>query len=323
MFDGVKVLVTGCSGFLGPWICERLIAQGAEVLGGDLQFDAASRVHDLDAKRFSPVAIDVEELEQLEQVINQHGVQFVFHLAAQSLVGTAIKEPVLTIATNVMGTANVLEVARRLQASSKALRGVVIASSDKAYGDQEQLPYVEDAPMMGRFPYDVSKSCADLIARSYAHTYSLPIAVVRCGNLYGAGDMNWSRIVPGTFRRCLTGQRPVIRSDGTPVRDYVYVEDAAEAFVSIGSALMSDDAVYGEAFNVSAGEPLSVLEMVAKIQAVVGGEVLNPLVENSARAEIKAQYLSSERLTGKVGWKPRTTVSTGLERALAWYRKRC
>lgn len=222
-----------------------------------------------------------------------------------------------------MGTANVLEVARQLQGTPKALRGVVVASSDKAYGDQKELPYVEAAPMRGRYPYDASKSCADLIAQSYASTYELPVAIVRCGNLYGAGDLNWSRIVPGTFKHCFAGERPVIRSDGTLVRDYVYVEDAAEAFMTIGRAVMAREADCGEAFNVSSGEYMSVLDIVRKIQEAAGVEPVEPVIRNTASFEIQEQYLSSQRLKDRLGWKPLVELSRGLALAADWYRERC
>lgn len=323
MFDGIKVLVTGCSGFLGPWLCERLVVAGAQVLGADLHFDLESRIHDIDPEKLEPVFVDVENIEELAAAIEQSEVQFVFHLAAQSLVGEARKKPLETIATNVMGTANVLEVARQLHGTAKALRGVVVASSDKAYGAHDDLPYLESTPLQGRYPYDASKSCADLIAQSYAATYDLPIAIVRCGNLYGAGDLNWSRIVPGTFKHCFAGERPVIRSDGTLVRDYLYVEDAAEAFIIIGRALMAGGVERGEAFNVSGGEHLSVLEIVRKVQDAAGIEPMEPVVRNTAKFEIHKQYLSSERLTDRLGWKPLVDLPRGLALASDWYRQRC
>ena len=323
MFAGINVLVTGCSGFLGPWLCERLVVAGAHVLGADLHFDLDSRIHDIDPEKLEPVFIDVENIEELAAAIEQSEVQFVFHLAAQSLVGEARKKPLETIATNVMGTANVLEVARQLRGTSKALRGVVVASSDKAYGEQQELPYIEATSLRGRYPYDASKSCADLIAQSYASTYDLPVAIVRCGNLYGAGDLNWSRIVPGTFKNCFTGERPVIRSDGTLVRDYVYVEDAAEAFMAVAKAVMAREIECGEAFNVSSGEHLSVLEIVRKVQEAAGIEPTEPVIRNTGICEIQKQYLSSQHLRDRLGWKPLVELSRGLALAADWYRQRC
>jgi CDP-glucose 4,6-dehydratase len=323
MFDGIKVLVTGCSGFLGPWLCERLVVAGAQVLGADLHFDLDSRIHDVDPEKLDPVFLDVENIEELAAAIEESEVEFVFHLAAQSLVGEARIKPLETIATNVMGTANVLEVARQLRGTAKALRGVVVASSDKAYGEHDDLPFLESTPLRGRYPYDASKSCADLIAQSYAATYELAVAIARCGNLYGAGDLNWSRIVPGTFKHCFAGERPVIRSDGTLVRDYIYVEDAAQAFVTIGGALMAREIEYGEAFNVSGAEHMTVLEIVRKIQEAAGVERLEPVIENTAQFEINKQYLSSQHLRNRLGWKPQVKLSRGLALASDWYRKQC
>lgn len=321
MFGGIKVLVTGCSGFLGPWLCERLVANGANVVGADIQFDASSRIHEV--KPITLETVDVERFDQVYDVVRKHGVQFVFHLAAQSLVGVAMRDPIKTVMTNVMGTTNVLETARRLCGKDGALLGVVVASSDKAYGEQSQLPYLEHMPMQGCFPYDASKSCADLLARSYAESFRLPVAIVRCGNLYGPGDLNWCRIVPGTIRSCLRNERPVIRSDGTLLRDYVYVADAADAFFRIGNGLITGDTEYGEAFNVGADTPMTVLQLVSEIQKVTGTDGVEPIIENRVSTEIKAQYLSSEHLRKKLGWQASTGLQTGLLSAVEWYRTRC
>ncbi|MBX9693764.1 MAG: GDP-mannose 4,6-dehydratase, partial [Cyanobacteria bacterium] len=231
MIEGLRVLVTGCSGFLGPWLCEKLLDRGAVVYGIDIQRELQSRINELtDRMEFS--LLDVENYEELNRYIQDRGIQYVFHLAAQALVGVALNDPRATLNTNIVGTINVLEIARKLAESGHAMKGILVASSDKAYGDQVELPYLENAPMLGKFPYDVSKSCCDLISRSYFHSYGLPVCVTRCGNLYGGGDLNWSRIIPGTIRSYIENCRPLIRSDGTPVRDYVYVEDAAEAMGS-------------------------------------------------------------------------------------------
>ncbi len=321
MYSGVKVLVTGCSGFLGPWLCQRLLADDANVIGGDIQFGEQSRIHEL-GKRIQLVELDVEQLDQIEEVYSKYNIQIVFHLAAQALVGKALQEPLATISTNVIGTTNVLEAARRLQNSSQAVRGIVVASSDKAYGDQDQLPYLESAPMQGRFPYDVSKSCADLIARSYFHSFQLPVSIVRCGNLYGGGDLNWSRIVPGTIRSLLRGERPTIRSDGTLIRDYIYVEDAADAICRIGARHLTGDTVGGDAFNVSAEEPMSVIELVESILEVSSDRGLKPIINNTARNEIKSQYLCAKHLFEKTGWKNSTPLSVGLRKTFDWYREK-
>ncbi len=319
MFDGVRVLVTGCSGFLGPWVCKKLISARAIVIGGDIVFPSQSRIHEL-SNQMQLLPLDIVDMEQVQQVIVTNGIEFVFHLAAQALVGVALQDPLTTISTNVMGTANILEVARQLSTGSNALKGIVVASSDKAYGDQIKLPYFEDAPMMGRFPYDVSKSCADLITRSYFYSYGLPVAVTRCGNLYGGGDINWSRIVPGTIRSLLEGSSPIIRSDGTLVRDYIYVEDAADAAILVGEALMRDDTIHGEAFNISNDSPMSVIEVVDAIRDVMGISDLAAVVENTARGEIKEQFLSSQHLRAKLDWEPKIGFRKGLENAVDWYR---
>ncbi|MBX9669575.1 MAG: GDP-mannose 4,6-dehydratase [Candidatus Obscuribacterales bacterium] len=319
MFDGVRVLVTGCSGFLGPWVCKKLISARAIVIGGDIVFPSQSRIHEL-SNQMQLLRLDIVDMEQVQQVIVTNGIEFVFHLAAQALVGVALQDPLTTISTNVMGTANILEVARHLSTGSYALKGILVASSDKAYGDQINLPYFEDAPMMGRFPYDVSKSCADLITRSYFHSYALPVAVTRCGNLYGGGDINWSRIVPGTIRSLLEGAPPIIRSDGTLVRDYIYVEDAADAAILVGEALMRDDTINGEAFNISNDSPMSVIQVVDAIRDVMGISDLTAVIENTARGEIKEQFLSSQHLRDKLNWEPKIGFRKGLEHAVDWYR---
>jgi CDP-glucose 4,6-dehydratase len=318
MFDGLRILVTGCSVFLCPCICERLLNGGAHVTGADVQFQPESRIHEIDSDRLDLVELDVEQIDKIEKVYQSENIELVFHLAAQALVGKALDEPLKTISTNVMGTVNVLEAARRLP---KPLKGIIVASSDKAYGDQAELPYLEDAPMLGRFPYDVSKSCADLIARSYFHTYRLPVTVVRCGNLYGGGDLNWSRIVPGTIKSLLEGTRPIVRSDGTLVRDYIYVDDAADAIARLAGQGFEDDTIYGEAFNISSDNPLSVIELVELIREVMDRKDLEPLIENSARGEIQEQYLSSKLLQDRIGWKPSTSIHDGLQRTVAWYRE--
>lgn len=323
LYSGLRILVTGCSGFLGPWLCQLLLENDAVVIGADINFDEHSRINELSvgplSENLETVHLNVENFESTRKLIVDCGIQFVFHLAAQALVGVALEKPLETINTNVMGTANILDVARRLAGSDQALKGIVVASSDKAYGDQKALPYVESAPMQGRFPYDVSKSCADLIARSYFHSFALPVCVTRCGNLYGAGDLNYSRIVPGTIKSCLEGSRPIIHSDGTLVRDYINVEDAADAMFLIGQAMLKDDTIYGESFNISNDRPMTVLEIVNEIRKVTGREDLEPVVENTAYGEIKAQYLSSQRLRKRIGWAPRVELTEGLARAVLWY----
>lgn len=328
-----RVLVTGCAGFLGPWVCELLLERGAAVVGLDRQYPKSSRIHELSRKyvsheenngsgggRLQLVDVDIEYYDRVFEVIKNNDIQVIFHLAAQAIVGVANENPLPTFASNIQGTWNILETVRLLRNAGQSIEAVVVASSDKAYGDQEVLPYLEDAPMQGRFPYDVSKSCADLITRSYFHSFALPVAVTRCGNLYGGGDLNFSRIVPGTIQSVLAGRAPVIRSDGSPVRDYIYVQDAARANVAIAERLLKDKSIAGQAFNISNDAPVSVLTMVDEILKHMQRSDLKPVVEGLATREIQAQYLSSERIRG-LGWAPRYSLSEGLGLSIDWYRK--
>ncbi len=318
MIEGLPVLVTGCSGFLGPWLCEKLLERGAVVYGLDIRRDNQSRINEL-TDRMEFVLLDVENYDELDRYIRDRGIQFVFHLAAQALVGEALRDPRATLNTNIVGTINVLEIARKLDEAGRAMKGIIVASSDKAYGDQVELPYIEKAPMLGRFPYDVSKSCCDLISRSYFHSYGSPVCITRCGNLYGGGDLNWSRIIPGTIRSYIENCHPLIRSDGTPVRDYVYVEDAAEAMLVIAGEMLVNGAIYGEPFNISDDNPLSVLQVVESIQTLMGQPDLTPIIECSARGEIQEQFLSSAKLRELTGWKPKVSLAEGLSRTVDWY----
>jgi CDP-glucose 4,6-dehydratase len=240
----------------------------------------------------------------------------VIHLAAQTIVGIANRNPVSTFKTNIGGTWALLEACRR----SPVVKQIVVASSDKAYGEHKQLPYNEDAALMGRHPYDVSKSCADLIAQSYATTYNLPVAVTRCGNFYGGGDLNWNRIVPGTIRSVLRGQRPVIRSDGKFVRDYFYVEDGAAANMTLAERMAADKNLIGQAFNFSNESQVTVLEVVDRILKTMDSD-LEPDVRNEAVNEIREQYLSATKARKVLGWKPSFTLDDGLKRTINWYRE--
>jgi CDP-glucose 4,6-dehydratase len=249
------------------------------------------------------------------RALNEYEVDSVFHLGAQTVVGTAARSALSTFEANVRGTWNLLEACKLC---GSRVQRVVVASSDKAYGVQEYLPYTEDMPLVGRFPYDVSKSCADLISLSYAHTYRLPVAITRCGNLYGGGDLNFSRLIPGTIRSALRAEAPIIRSDGTFIRDYFYVRDAVEAYLGLAERL-PDPTLIGEAFNFGAERPWSVLEMVDLILRVMGMEWLVPQVLNEASHEIPRQYLDWSKANRVLGWQPRYSVEEGLRETIAWY----
>jgi CDP-glucose 4,6-dehydratase len=241
-------------------------------------------------------------------------VDTVFHLAAQAIVGVANRNPAGTLDSNIRGTWSVLEACRR----SPLVKQVVVASSDKAYGEQPRLPYDETMSLAGAHPYDVSKACSDLVAQAYARSFGLPVAITRCGNFYGGGDLNWNRLVPGTIRSVLRGERPVIRSDGKYVRDYLYVEDGAEAYLLLARRLAEAEALRGEAFNFSTEAPTSVLELVERILGLMGSTLV-PDVRNEATNEIPQQFLSAAKARERLGWRPRYTMDEGLGRTIRWY----
>jgi CDP-glucose 4,6-dehydratase len=258
----------------------------------------------------------VREQETMERALGEYEIATVFHLAAQTTVGVANRNPVSTLDTNIRGTWAVLEAARR----TPTVRQIVTASSDKAYGDQEALPYREAAPVCGRHPYDVSKSCADLIAQMYAKTYGLPVCVTRCGNFYGGGDLNWNRIVPGTIRSVLRNERPVIRSDGRFTRDYLYVEDGARAYILLAEALAANPALAGEVFNFSYERRMTVIELVDRILEVMGSR-LAPEIRNEASNEIRDQYLDASKARQMLGWAPAFEFDASLRATVDWYAR--
>lgn len=311
------VFVTGATGLVGSWTVRRLVEAGADVValvrdevpGSELVRAGLDR-------RIRTVRGDVCDQALLERILGEYEVTTVLHLAAQTIVGVANRNPIGTFESNIQGTWAILEACRR----SPLVRQVVVASSDKAYGASEHLPYDEDTPLRGRHPYDVSKSCADLIAQSYAHTWGLPVVVTRCGNFYGAGDLNWNRIVPGTIRSLLRGEPPTIRSDGTFVRDYFYVEDGANVYLLLAESLAGQPALGGHAFNFSNEIQVTVLELVARIAARVGID-LEPLVLGQASNEIPHQCLSARKAREILDWRPLFTLDEGLDRTIAWYRE--
>jgi len=267
-------------------------------------------------ERVKVVRGDIRDRDVLERTIGEYEADTVIHLAAQAIVGIANRNPVSTFESNIQGTWNLLEACRR----SPSVKSIVTASSDKAYGDQERLPYCEDAPLQGRHPYDVSKSCADLIAQTYANTYGLPVAVTRCGNFYGGGDLNWNRIVPGTIRSVVRGERPIIRSDGQNVRDYFYVEDGAAAYMLLAEQLHGRPELRGQAFNFSNERETTVIELVRRVLDAMQSD-LEPLVLNEASNEIRRQFLSAARARRTLPWTPLFTLDEGMRRTVAWYER--
>jgi len=311
------VFVTGATGLVGGWLTKHLLDRGALVTALVRDWVPASEfVREGLADRVNVVRGGLSSLHLLERVLGEYEIEVVFHLAAQTIVGIANRNPLSTFESNVRGTWNLLDACRR----SPMVKSVVLASSDKAYGDQTVLPYKEDMPLRGRHPYDVSKSCADLIAQSYAHTFGVPLAITRCGNFYGGGDLNWNRVVPGTIRSVLRGERPIIRSDGQYVRDYFYVEDGAGAYMLLAERLMQDPKLRGAAYNFSNEAQVSVLELVNTILEKMGSK-LKPEIQNQALNEIRRQFLSAERARTELKWKPMFTLDEGLERTIAWYRE--
>jgi CDP-glucose 4,6-dehydratase len=317
-WKGRRVLVTGATGLIGSWLVKKLILDGAEVIALVRDADWQSELYrNRDIERIRIVQGCVEDFETLERAVNEFGVQTAFHLAAQTIVGVAHRSPRATFESNVRGTYNVLEVCRLYR---EMVEQVVVASSDKAYGEQAVLPYTEEMSLKGLHPYEVSKSCADLLAQSYAHTYALPVAIVRCGNVYGGGDLNWSRLVPATIRSCLRNERPLIRSDGKFIREYIYVKDVARAYMLLAEQFSENERVPGRAFNFSTETPLTVLELVQQIQHLMGCEHLEPDVQNRAHGEIRAQDVSAARAREILSWEPEYNLERGLTESIEWYR---
>ena len=311
------VLVTGGTGLLGSWLVKQLLESGANVVCLVRDWVPQSElVRSQRIEQVNSVRGDITDRELLERALGEYEVEVVFHLAAQTIVGIANRNPISTFSTNIEGTWNLLEACRR----SPKVSSIVVASSDKAYGDQEHLPYDETMPLQGRHPYDVSKSCSDLIAQTYAASYNLPVAITRCGNFYGGCDLNWNRVVPGTIRSVIRGQRPIVRSDGKFVRDYFYIEDGAAAYMLLAERLFSDETLRGQAFNFSNESQISVIEIVELILRKMSSS-LRPEVLNQASNEIRHQFLSAERARTILNWKPQFTLESGLDRTLAWYRE--
>jgi CDP-glucose 4,6-dehydratase len=315
---GRRVFVTGATGIVGSWLVKELLAEEAYVVALVLDLDPQSElVRSGDIDRCAVVNGGLEDFSTLERALNLHEVDTVFHLGAQTLVEVAHRYPLGTWETNVRGTYNLLEACR---VHSQLVRRVVVASSDKAYGEAELLPYTEATPLAARHPYEVSKACSDLIALSYHHAYGLPVSVARCGNVFGGGDLNWSRIVPGTIRALLREERPVLRSDGTFSRDYVYVKDAAQAYLHLAEAV-GTNGVAGQAFNFGNDAPLTVLQVVEAIKRLMGREGVEPVIQARAVGEIRDQWLSSRKARTELGWAPRFDLDAGLTETIGWYER--
>jgi CDP-glucose 4,6-dehydratase len=312
---GRTVLVTGIGGFVGSGLAEELLQRGANVVGILRDSPGAQLLqHRGILDRIDMVRGSIAEPGLAERAINEYSVDTVFHLAAQAIVTVANANPVSTFESNILGTWQVLEGARR----SPSVTRVVVASSDKAYGNQAVLPYTEETTLAGIYPYDASKVCTDVLARCYATSFGLPVAVMRCANIYGPGDLNWNRLIPGTIRSVLDREDPLIRSDGSLERDYLYLSDAVEAYLSVATHLPD---VSGEAFNFGTELPVSVLEVVERIVAVSGIEGVRPRVLGVASNEIDAQSLASGKAKTRLGWKPEVDLDEGLRRSIEWYQQ--
>lgn len=312
-----RVLVTGCTGVLGSWLTLQLLELGADVVGIVRDWVPQSQlVLSGGVDRVKVVRGDVADALLVNRVFSDYEIHTCFHLAAQTAVGIANRAPVPTFEVNVRGTWNVLEAARNWP----ELAAIVVASSDKAYGEHAVLPYSEDASLLANHPYDVSKACADMIAQTYAHTYGLPVAVTRCANMYGGGDLNWNRIVPGTIRSTYRGEAPIIRSDGTFRRDYVYVRDIVMAYLTLAQALATrPDAHRGVAYNFGQDSPVTALDMVQTIVRLSKRPELEPVIQNTATNEIPDQYLSSAMAHERLGWQPTHSLEDGLRETIDWY----
>lgn len=311
-----KVLVTGATGMVGSWLVRELLGRDARVVALVRDADPQSELfRSGDVDRVSVVNGALEHPGCVERAINEHEVDTVFHLGAQTIVGTAQRSPVPTFEANLRGSYHVLDACRHHRG---LVRRVVVASSDKAYGEHDVLPYTEDMPLLARHPYDVSKSCTDLIAQCYFASYGVPVAIARCGNIYGGGDLNWSRVVPGTIRSILRGERPIVRSDGNFIRDYLHVRDTVKAYLALAEQVDRPD-VAGHAFNFSTESPVNVLDVVAQIQAVTGTS-FEPKILNQAKNEIRSQHLCANKARTVLGWKPQLDLASGLSETLPWYQ---
>jgi CDP-glucose 4,6-dehydratase len=309
--------VTGGTGLVGSWLVRKLIEAGADVVCLVRDWIPQSELVRTNLiEKVKVVRGDIRDREVIERSLGEYEIDTVIHLAAQTIVTIANRNPLSTFETNIAGTWNLLEACRR----SPRVKQIVVASSDKAYGDQEILPYDEKTPLQGQHPYDVSKSAADLIANTYAVSYDLPVAITRCGNFYGGGDLNWNRIIPGTIRSVMRGQRPIIRSDGQSIRDYFYVEDGAAAYLLLAEQLAARPDLKGQAFNFSNETQVTVNQIVKHILKLMDSK-LEPDIRNEASNEIRHQYLSAEKARQMLNWSALFTPEDALRRTIAWYQE--
>ena len=312
-----NVFITGITGFVGSCLAQRLLEVGAHVIGVVRDDEAASRFNEY-RSRVTIVHSDLENFTLLERAINEHAVDYVYHLGAQAIVGAANRSPLSTFRTNILGTWNVLEACR----GKDSVKGIIVASSDKAYGTHKKLPYRENFPLRPQYPYDVSKGCADLIAQSYVKTFGLPIVITRFANIYGPGDYNFSRIIPDTTRSILNGKRPVIRSDGKPQRDYLYIDDVVDLYLCLGEKIQK---AKGEIFNAGHKKPVSVLKVVQTLLEVANRKDLKPeiLGKGSLHGEIDRQWLDGSKVLKMLGWQPKIKLEQGLRKTYHWYKDHC
>ncbi|WP_352417283.1 GDP-mannose 4,6-dehydratase [Clostridium tertium] len=314
-WNNKNVFITGGTGFLGSYLVKKLVNYGANVTILVRDYIPQSNIYrGEEYKKVNVVHGTLEDYLLIERTLGEYEIDTVFHLAAQAIVGVANRNPLGTFKSNIEGTWNILEAARK----SPSIKRVIVASSDKAYGDQEKLPYDENMPLQGKHPYDVSKSCADLIAQTYYETYKLPVCITRCGNLYGGGDLNFNRIIPQSIQSILNNEAPVIRSDGSFIRDYFYIEDAVDAYINLAEKVV-ELSLGGQAFNFSNEIQLTVLELVNKILKIMGSS-MKPIILNQGSNEIIHQYLSAKKARTILGWSPNYTIDEGLSKTIEWYK---